>query len=71
MHELYETRLDHGLTQKELAKRLNVSEHAVQHWEYGRSYPSIKNLVKLSLIFDKPIDELLAGERLYYTMYPE
>ena len=32
-----------GLTQAELAAKLNVSDKAVSRWENGLGYPEIKN----------------------------
>ena len=50
-----------GMTQKELAVKLNVSDKAVSRWETGKNYPDIETLQKLSEIFDTTIDDLLQG----------
>ena len=34
-----QARLAHGLTQKELAERLHVTDKAVSRWETGRGLP--------------------------------
>lgn len=48
-----------GLTQSELAEKLNVSFQAVSGWECGNTLPDLDNLCELSVIFGAPIDELL------------
>ena len=40
-----------GMSQEELAKRLNVSVSAVKTWENGLGYPSIENCVGLTQVF--------------------
>lgn len=38
-------RKNKGLTQEEMAERLDVSRQAVAKWESGQAYPDILNLV--------------------------
>ena len=40
-----------GMSQEELAKRLNLSVSAVKTWENGLGYPSIENCVGLTQVF--------------------
>lgn len=51
-----------GLTQKQLAERLLVSDKAVSKWEVGASYPEVTLLPALAQILGITVDELLAGE---------
>lgn len=51
-----------GLTQKELADRLGVTNKAVSKWETGGGMPDISVLQELSRILEVSVDELLAGE---------
>lgn len=51
-----------GLTQEQLAKKLNVSDKAVSKWETGGGYPEITLLPVLSQIFGVSIDYLLKGD---------
>lgn len=44
-----------GITQKELAKMIGVSEKTVQNWEYGRKVPETKSVILRSLSLKKPI----------------
>ena len=45
-------RTDKGLTQDELAERLNVSRALVCKWEPGSRLPAYSNVEELSTIFD-------------------
>lgn len=56
-------RKERGLTQKQLAEELNVSDKAVSRWETGRGYPDIESLLALSEFFSVSTNELLYGER--------
>ena len=51
-----------GLTQKELADRLGVTNKAVSKWETGGGMPDISVLQELSRILEVSVDELLAGK---------
>lgn len=59
-----ELRKTKGLTQKELAEKLYISDKAVSKWERGLSMPDIALLIPLSKIFDVTTTELLRGKRL-------
>ena len=48
-----------GLSQEELASRLEVSRQAVSKWENGTSDPSTSNLIALAKLFDLSAEELL------------
>ena len=58
-----ELRKEKGMTQKQLAEALNVTDKAVSKWERGLSFPDISMLEPLSELLDIAIMELLAGER--------
>lgn len=63
MHELgqfiKEQRKKQGLTQKELARILSLSDKAISKWEVGDSYPDILMLTPLADVFNLSVDELL------------
>lgn len=46
--KIREARLKAGLTQKGLAKKLNVTYQQVQKWETGERNPKIKSLRKIA-----------------------
>ncbi|MBO4928442.1 MAG: helix-turn-helix transcriptional regulator [Clostridiales bacterium] len=58
-----ELRKEKGLTQKQLADALHVTDKAVSKWERGLSFPDISLLEPISEILGVSIMEILAGER--------
>lgn len=56
-------RKEKGLTQNELAEKLNITDRAVSRWERGKGCPDISLLEDLSKILDISIIELLKGEK--------
>ena len=60
--KLYELRRAAGLSQEELAERLNVSRQAVSKWENGAAQPELSKLVELSRLYGVSVDELLSLE---------
>ena len=58
-NKLYELRKQKGLSQEELANRLNVSRQTVSKWEVGESLPDMEKLVAISELFDISLDELV------------
>lgn len=51
-----------GMTQLELAERLNYSDKAVSKWERGESMPDIAVLVELADLFGVTLDQLVRDE---------
>ena len=51
-----------GLTQKELADMINVSDKAVSKWECGNGCPDVSLLGALADVFGTDTDILLSGE---------
>ena len=52
-----------GMTQKDLAERLHVSDKAVSRWERDESAPDLSLIPVIAEIFGVTCDELLRGER--------
>ena len=52
-----------GMTQKELAERLNVSDKTVSRWERDDGAPDLAVIPVIAEIFDVTCDELFRGER--------
>ena len=50
-----------GVTQEQLAERLNVSRQSVSKWESGASFPEMDTLIKLCDMFHTDLDTLLRG----------
>ena len=53
------SRLQKGLTQVQVSKRLNVTKSAVNSWETNNSTPSLIYIIKLSQMFNVSTDYLL------------
>lgn len=52
-----------GMTQQEVADRLNVSNKAVSRWERDECAPDLSVIPALAEMFGITCDELLRGER--------
>ena len=57
-----ERRKDAGLTQAQLAERLNITDRAISKWETGRSLPDSALMLDLCDILGITVNELLCGE---------
>lgn len=58
-HErLKELRKAKGVTQKQVALAMGVTERNYQRFEYGESKPNYENLLKLARYFQISLDEL-------------
>lgn len=57
-----QNRVDKGLTQQDLAEKMNVSRPTISNWETGRSYPDLESLVEISNLFGESLDRLLKGD---------
>lgn len=64
LKELRETK---GYTQKDLAKRLNVSVSSVGMWESTSQIPTAKKLLEIAALFNVSVDTLLDAS----TITPE
>lgn len=60
-------RKERGMTQKELAQKVYVSDKAVSKWERGLSMPDITLLIPLSQVLCISVTELLECQRLEQT----
>lgn len=60
--KLYEHRKCFGLSQEELAEKIDVSRQAVSKWERGESSPDTENLIALAKLYNISLDELVLGE---------
>lgn len=52
-----------GMSQEQLAEKLGVSRQAVTKWETDGGIPDIENIMAISALFDRSIDELLSNEK--------
>ena len=59
---IIELRKESGLSQAQLAKKLNISQSAVAKWETKRTEPTAAAIISLSKIFNKTTDYILGLE---------
>lgn len=57
-------RKSRGMTQQEVADRLNVSNKTISKWERDEGYPEITIIPALAELFEVTSDEILRGERI-------
>ena len=57
-----ELRLEEGISQLELGKRLNVCNQTVSFWECGRREPDLDTLIEIAKYFQVTTDFLLGNE---------
>lgn len=62
-------RKDKGLTQLQLAEKLNITNRAVSKWETGKSMPDPSIMLDLCALLGITVNELLSGERITMENY--
>ena len=58
-----------GLTQRELAEKLSVSDKTVSKWECGNGLPEVSLMLPLCELLGINVNELLTGEMLDDASY--
>lgn len=58
------SRKEKGMTQKDLADQIGVSDKTISKWENGNSVPDTEILTSLCKSLDISVNELLSGEKL-------
>lgn len=61
-NRIKELRKQLGMTQKELAHKLSVSQQAVGGWETGRTEPNTETISKLAALFNVTSDYLIGKD---------
>lgn len=67
MLKLSELRKSRGLTQKQLAKMLNMSESSIAMYETGDRIPSLFRAKKIANFFGVKVDEIFFGKENHVT----
>ena len=62
-------RKEQGLTQRELAEKLMISDKTVSKWECGNGLPEVSLMLPLCEILEINVNELLSGKRLQSSEY--
>ena len=60
-----------GMTQQEVADKLNVSNKTVSKWERDEGYPEIMMLPAIAELYSVSVDEILRGERITKSDHEE
>ena len=68
---IQQTRKEKGMTQKELADMLGISDKTISKWETGKGMPDMDFLMPLCNALEININELLSGEKISSTNYSE
>lgn len=58
-----------GLSQKELASLLNVSDKLISKWESGRALPSVEYIEVLCNVFDKDFNYFLQKDNRLFKHF--
>lgn len=66
-----ECRKKQGLTQMQLAEKLNITDRAVSKWETGRSLPDSALMMELCEILNITLIDLFSGEVISVDNYNE
>lgn len=61
---IHNLRKEKGMTQKQLAYALNISDKAISKWECGNGCPDVSLLSELSAVLGVNIEKILSGELL-------
>ena len=56
-------RKEKGMTQADLAEKMNVTDKAVSKWERNLSCPDVNSIPKLAEILDISVEELLNAQK--------
>lgn len=62
--KLKKARENKGLSQGDVANKLNISRQSISKWENDRNTPDIENLIMLSDLYEVSLDELVKGRKV-------
>ena len=60
--KLKNARVQSGMTQENVAEKINVSRQTISNWENEKSYPDIISVIELSNLYSISLDVLLKGD---------
>jgi len=64
-------RTEKGMTQDQLAEKLNVTRQAVSNWETGKTQPSLETLTAMATHFGISVEELIYGRTWRMDVSPD
>lgn len=65
MNRLLELRTESNLSQRAIAKILNISQGTYNNWENSNTQPSIEQLIQLSELFKVSVDYIICNTDNY------
>ncbi len=60
--KIYQLRKLSGMTQEQLAEKLSISRQTLSKWENGAGMPDVESVVRLSVLLQTSLEELLLEE---------
>lgn len=66
-----ESRKAKGLTQRQLADTLSISDKTISKWECGKGLPEVSLMLPLCAALDITVNDLLSGEKVSTSDYQE
>ena len=60
--KILKLRKENGMSQEELAEKLNVSRQSVSKWESAAAYPELDKILELAKLFGVTTDYLLKDD---------
>ena len=60
--KLKNARVQSGMTQENVAEKINVSRQTISNWENEKAYPDIISVIELSKLYSISLDVLLKGD---------
>ncbi|MDD4842909.1 MAG: DUF3955 domain-containing protein [Anaerotignum sp.] len=66
--QLRKIRADRGLTQEQVASKLNVSRQTISNWENNKNLPDLEMVVEISVTFKLSLDQLILGGEVMNNM---
>ena len=70
-NQIMKLRKKAGISQLQLAKRLNISPSAVGMYEQGRRTPAIDILIRMAILFEVSLDYLVTGRETLNSITDE
>ena len=58
-------RVNTGLSQREAAEKLNISEKTLCSWENGKTFPDVVNIEKICNLYDVTYDNIIFLQKKY------
>ena len=62
--KLMNLRKQKGMSQEELADKLNVTRQTISKWELDQTVPDMNKLIEISKLFEISLDELTGGIKM-------